>query len=351
MVIRVWRATRLLVSVWLAAVSWSYLPTEQWDRQCNKLPDYPFEQAYRQAFDAGRLSEAARILDAADDDDVIPPVRVEAYRRSLAERAGSAEYRLAEAARGALTGTGASTPAITAALVTDLFVFGDVRDLVIQTARYARGEAVDPVIVALSGLGLGLTVAPAVDAGTALLKLARRQGMISRRMGRAMRQWARHGPGRRRLATAAGNVQALAQQTDPATALRLIRVMDHPDDIALALRMTRHHRAGAFALEVGGRQSLRLMKQLGPPGDRWIVYAARKGPAGLATLARAGRVAMRPHPWLGVAKWLHKGPWLEGLGRWLRQQAHWLRWVATLWCLVELVAWFRRRSAPAPAVP
>ncbi|PWN56794.1 hypothetical protein DEH80_05040 [Abyssibacter profundi] len=327
----------------LAVACWSYLSTEQWDQTLASLPDYPFETAYRQAFEAGRLSEAATILNAADDAGVMSGEAMAVYRQQLELRSESSAYLLTQTLDGAWTGRGESTPALLGALVSDLFVFGDIRDLLIQGVRQIKGEPTDPVIIALSALGLGLTVAPAVDGGAALLKLARRQAVLGERMGQRLRRMAQQPDGLRRLSAVARQTQQLARQTDPATALRLLRFMDHPSELALALRLTRRGGGGAFALELGGRRSLRLMKQWGPRGDEWLIRASRKGRQGIDWLAHGGRHALRSHPLLGVVKAVYKGHPQAVIARWLRRHAGALRWLVSAWCLLEWLGWWQRR--------
>lgn len=328
------RMGRLGAASWLAGLCWSFVPTERFHAELDALDDAPFEARFRQQFEADRLSEAGISLRAGCDAQVIAASDCARYRRQLDDRQQSASYRWSQAARGAITGEAESTTAFAAAVLADLFVIGDIRDLIVQSLRWTRSEPTDPVIAALSGVGLALTVAPSADLGTALLKAGRRAGALSARFARRL---IRLGGDGRRMAAVAADARRLALQTDAATALRILRHVDHPADLALASRLTRRTGLGAYALEHGGRTTLRLMKTLGRQGDETILRAARKGRPGLRLLGRTGRVALRPHPLLGLAKFVRKGRARQWVEQQLLHGAGVLRWGATAWLVLELV--------------
>lgn len=356
-----WRLVRWLTAGWLAWACWTYWPAERFERDLAALPDYDYAAEFAQAMQSDALPRAAMIRDAGAEAGALSGAQVLAMSETLAARRGSAAFRLEQAGRGALTGVGETPEAIGGALVADLFVFGDVRDLAIQGHRWLSGESTDAVIVALSGLGLALTAAPHVDAGAAVLKLARRTGKLTARFSRSLVRLGRRAVGSgdyRRLGAVAVDTRRLVRGTDTATAVRLLRHMDHPADLALATRLVRAQRGGAFALDVGGRQSVRVMKSLGRQGDAVLVRAARKGRAGVRLLGDAGRVALRPHPLIGLAKAWRKGRAEQLVQAAVRECAGLMRWGASIWLAAEalllgwLVArWRRRRMVRAqPAV-
>lgn len=341
-----WRLGRLGAASWLAWLCWSFVPTERFHAELDAMDDAPFERRFRQQFEADQLSEAAVSLNAGCDAQVIPSSDCQRYRLQLDARRESAAYRWSQASHGAITGEAPSDTALAGAVVADLFVIGDIRDLVIQSIRWTRGEPTDPVIAALSGVGLALTLAPSADLGTALLKAGRRAGALSARFTRSVVRMARRSGDGRRIAAVTADARRLARQTDAATTLRILRHVEHPADLALAGRLTRRAGLGAYALEHGGRTTLRMMKTLGRQGDAMILRAARKGGPGLRLLARTGRLALRPHPLLGLAKFVRKGRAREWVERQLLQDAGPIRWGASGWLVLELwllSGWLRRR--------
>jgi hypothetical protein len=90
-------------------------------------------------------------------------------------------------AHGFITGEPQDVSGFAGAATGDLLVFGDIRDIVREGSRWARGMETDPLIMALAGAGLAVTgvtyftwgsAAPA-RVGTTLVKVARRTGKLS----------------------------------------------------------------------------------------------------------------------------------------------------------------------------
>ncbi len=101
----------------------------------------------------------------------------------------------AKTAQGFVFGTGDSVPHLAGAMASDLVVYGDVRDVTIQTGRYFIGQEVDEFILALSGVGLALTAGTYATSGVAapakfwvsFIKLAKRSGSFSDRFATSLK--------------------------------------------------------------------------------------------------------------------------------------------------------------------
>jgi len=224
-----------------------------------------------------------------------------------------------DALEGFVTGDGDSLAHFSGAVASDLMVVGDIRDLGEQGLAYARGEEVDQVIVALSGLGVALSAgtiaslgaaAPA-KFGVASLKLLMRAGRIGGSLANEMNLLVRRalpadrllpalrerrvfdtlGRGQlsalpaaaaaaivragdpsamRRLSTAADDIAALRRHAGDAAALRLIRHADNTDELGTLAKMSPvlGRRALAFEHSMGkavlglAKSSLKLTVRL-----------------------------------------------------------------------------------------
>lgn len=314
---------RAAVLVWLIALCWADLPAAQWRDRLRALPAHDFHaeaERFRRAedYDSALLVIEAGLIDAEPG----RARQLEALRDRVQREQRSIARRLRDVGHGALTGQGESAEALGGAVAADLLVFGDVRDLVIQSGRALRGEDTDEVIVALSAAGLVLTAAPALDLGTAMLKAARRLGALSARFARGLTRLARR-------AVARGDAGALRKVLDDTAgltfrartrpALRILRHVDDPADLRFAARLSGRP-GGAYALHAGGAAAMQWGRVTGKAGERWLLRAARKGPRGIELLRDGGRVLMRPHPWLGLLKGLYKGTvpalWRELIETW-----------------------------------
>lgn len=95
-------------------------------------------------------------------------------------------YRSKKVAEGVLKGRSDETIGKVSAGVSDLFLWGDIRDLSIEGYHYLKGEHVDKVLVGLSTIGVvatGMTVMSGgstieVKGGVSALKLVRKSGKM-----------------------------------------------------------------------------------------------------------------------------------------------------------------------------
>ena len=167
--------------LWLCWQDWSAVQARA---DFEALPAFDYWKEADGLLNQERFSEALLVVDAGLEAVPEQEKPLKELRGAILQEQGRWLHRFQQVGRGALTGTGESAEALGGAVVADLFVFGDVRDLVIQAGRRLRGEATDPVIVGLSAGGILLTVNPAVDLGGALLKFARRIGAMTESFAR-----------------------------------------------------------------------------------------------------------------------------------------------------------------------
>ncbi|MCA3561305.1 MAG: hypothetical protein IOC82_09805 [Aestuariivirga sp.] len=93
----------------------------------------------------------------------------------------------ADAWNGFLSGDAPNEAALAGAVAADLTGIGDIRDLYNQAARYVSGEEIDPLVIGLATVGLGLTAATVATlgaagpekAGVSTLKAVTRAGRLS----------------------------------------------------------------------------------------------------------------------------------------------------------------------------
>jgi hypothetical protein len=189
----------------------------------------------------------------------------------------SASHFAKRFATGLITGTADDVASLSGTVAGDLFVFGDIRDVVREGKHLAMGEDTDHLILGLATAGLAVTAATYVSlggavpvrAGLTLVKDARKVG----RLGEGLTQWA----GR----SARGMVDApmLQQAVAAGSVLR-------PGETISAIK-------AAFRAEKAGGL-VRLAKDVGRVGER----AGTKGALdtlriaeGPKDVARAARLA------------------------------------------------------------
>lgn len=260
--------------------------------------------------------------------------------------------RAADAGLGALSGRADSLEGLIGAVAADFFVVGDVRDLVIEGGKLALDGEADSVVLALSGVGLATTVAPEVDWAPSVLKAAKRAGSMTKRFGEEIVSLVRQGK-KEEILKVLDDTAALSKKASPGGAMRLLRHADDAEELGVLARFVERQPAGAFALHVAGNQGATIVKDAAKVGgeaaaraEALLVKASEKGVRGVEFLgSRTGRLLLRPHALVGLAKGLWKGnaaKLAQRLVDRLGANAVWALPLLAAWVFVELVLIGRR---------
>ncbi|MFM9958509.1 MAG: hypothetical protein ACKVZJ_10560 [Phycisphaerales bacterium] len=279
--------------------------------QLAALPGFDYLASAEELRSQGRFSEALQVIDAGlDTDSAADGAAREALRANRArvesERADWLR-KAKDAGWGALTGQGKSLESLLGAVTADFFLFGDVRDLLIQGTKLLVDGDSDELILLLSTAGVVTTLAPEIDWAPSLLKIARKAGALSSGVAEALLGALRAGD-KAKVVEMVGDAAALSKRASPAGAVRLLRVIETPAELKAAARFSERAAHGPFALGVTGRTGLDTVLEAGQTADTLVVKAAHRGAHGTAFLRTpAARALLRPHPLIGVAKGLTKG--------------------------------------------
>jgi len=305
------------------------------------LPDVDLAAEVRSLRDSGRFGEAISIAEQSLTDEALPAASRAAIQTehdlAVAERS-SWLRRFKDVGMGAISGRGDTLESLAGVVAADLLVVGDVRDLVIQGSRYMADGETDPVILSLSVIGLATTLAPEVDWVPSLFKAGAKAGAISRRMGAVIVETAKTRKFER-LAPLWKDTRRIVEHGSPSGAMRLLRHTDGPEDLARLAAFVERSPRGTVALHMTKGQGVAWIKTVGVEGDKVLLAAARKGERGAAWLASgAGRLLLKPHPLIGIAKGLYKGNVSALIERVLDRMGPGSWWVLPLcagWVLVE----------------
>jgi hypothetical protein len=257
--------------------------------------------------------------------------------------------RVKDVGKGALMGRGDSLEELVGAVGADMLVVGDVRDLLLQSAHWAIDGEADPVILSLSAVGLATTLAPEVDWGVSLMKIGKKMGALSGKMGEALariaKRGAKVGTEEKELTKVAENVGEIAAHSSPAGAIRMMRYADDPRDLEKIAKFVKKERGAAFALHVAGKEGVRLIKDGSETGEA-LILATKKGDRGMAWLRSGNARLFRPHPIIGLSKSMYKGTapalfnrvvndYMDPLGIWI------IIGLAGWTCLEACIIWTR----------
>ena len=215
-------------------------------------------------------------------------------------------------ATGLVTGSADDVASLSGTIAGDLFVFGDVRDVVRETKHLAMGEDTDRLVLGLATAGLAVTAATYVSvggavplrAGLTLVKDARKVG----RLGGGLAEWA--GRSAREVVDAPVLQQAVARGSvlRPGETISAIRAAFRAEKAGGLVRLAKD--VGRVGERAGIRAAQDTLKIAEEPKD--VARAARlaeaKGGKTRAILKVLGRGALLlASGSFGLASWLFGG--------------------------------------------
>ena len=245
----------------------------------------------------------ARDKNVAVSDDILRRVT-----EAVAEE-NSAGHFAKRFASGLVTGNADDVASFSGTVAGDLFVFGDIRDVVRESKHLAMGEETDRLVLGLATAGLAVTAATYVSiggaaplrAGFSLVKDARKVG----RLGEGLAEWA--GRSAREMVDAPALQQAVASSSAlrPRESVSAIRAAFRAEKAGGLVRLAKD--VGRVTEKAGTRGALDTLKIAEGPKD--VARAARlaeaKGNQTRAILKILGRGALLLATGLfDVALWL-----------------------------------------------
>ncbi|MGH6680582.1 MAG: hypothetical protein ACREDL_17005 [Bradyrhizobium sp.] len=176
---------------------------------------------------------------------------------------------------GLVTGRADDVASLSGTIAGDLFVFGDIRDVLRESTHLVTGAPTDRLVLGLAAAGLAVTAATYVSAGGAgplragltLVKDARKVG----RLDKGLAEWA--GRSARDIVDTPALEQAVesASVTRPARTAHAIRAAFHAEKAGALVRMAKD--VGRVTEKAGARGALDTLRIAETPKD--VARAAR----------------------------------------------------------------------------
>jgi hypothetical protein len=248
------------------------------------------------ALDANDADLASSFVDLAKAKNVPVSDELSGRVRDAVAEANSTSHFAKGFASGLVTGTADDVASMSGTVAGDLFVFGDIRDVVREVRHLAMGEDTDRLVLGLAAAGLAVTAATYVSvggaapvrAGLTLVKDARKVG----RLGEGLTLWA--GRSARDLVDTPmlENAVESASVLRPQQSARAIEAAFRPGQAGGLVRLAKDvGRVGEKAGTSGALDMLRLAE-----GPEDVARAARlaesKGGQTRAILKMLGRGAL-----------------------------------------------------------
>jgi hypothetical protein len=218
---------------------------------------------------------AQSFVDLAKARNIALPEDLLARVNEAATEASSTSHFARRFAVGLVTGNADDAGSLSGTVAGDLFVFGDIRDVVREGKHMIMGEDTDRLVLGLAGAGLAVTAATYVSvggvapvrAGLTLVKDARKVG----RLGEGLTEWA--GRSARGIVDVPMLEQAVASSatTSPARTVGAIRAAFDAEKAGALVRMAKD--VGRISEKAGARGALDTLKIAEGPED--VARAAR----------------------------------------------------------------------------
>ncbi len=219
--------------------------------------------------------------------------KISEYRNSLS-------YQGRKFFEGVIKGVSDETIGNTGAIISDFFLFGDLRDLVIQGKNYFEQKEVDEVIVTLSAIGViasATTYATAgssasVKTGISTLKLARRANKFPRWLGRYLKSMLpliKQSKSIKHIKPIFKQLQTIHKNVGLKDTLTILSKTRRYQALPNVAKITsKYQKKTVPLLELAGKNSINLLHSLQNMPKQTVVYASSFGKAGLQALKQLG---------------------------------------------------------------
>jgi len=248
------------------------------------------------ALAAGDAGLAESFVGLASEKDI--PLSAELLKRvsDVVSEENTPSHFAKRFARGFVTGEADDVGSLSGTVAGDLFVFGDIRDVVREGKHLVMGEDTDRIVLGLATAGLAVTAATYVSvggaapvrAGLTLVKDARKVG----RLGEGLTEWA--GRSAREVVDAPmlQNAVATGSVMRPGQTVSAIKAAFHAEKAGALVRLAKD--VGRVSEKAGARGALDTLRIAEGPED--VARAARlaesKGGQTRAILKMLGRGAL-----------------------------------------------------------
>jgi len=233
------------------------------------------ERNIEEAIAAGDADLASSFVELAAAKDVVISEQLSARVRNAVAEENSTSHFAKRFATGLITGNADDVASMSGTLAGDLFVFGDIRDVVREGKHLAMGEDTDRLVLGLAAAGLAVTAATYVSvggvapvrAGLTLVKDARKVG----RIGEGLTEWA--GRSARGVIDAPMLQQAVAHASvmRPGQTISAVKAAFHAEKAGGLVRLAKD--VGRIGEKAGTRGALDTLRIAEGPED--VARAAR----------------------------------------------------------------------------
>jgi len=327
------------------------------------IPEYSYLPEVRELIHRNCFGEASELCADIIREKLPGAEEAKALKKLCDQEVSSAGNRISRAVNGFVTGSSKSLEEAGGAMLSDLIIYGDIRDLVIQGYFKVTGRETDPFIVVLSTAGLATSLIQSADWLPSMLKLLRKAGAVTENLAKTTVSMVsvtlKHGKAETKTIRYFSDMGIFLKQNSFPRSARLLRYVETPKDLALYTRLTMHSSTVPYLLlRSGGRSGAFVIRRFGStrPGMELLKAASRRGPAGVAWL-RNFKIVKRVKWGARVSKAIYAGHLHDFIYHTAKTftPARWGFWIAAFMMYLysfsiffDLRTLFRKKTPAAP---
>jgi len=259
----------------------------------SRLPDFDYVGEAERLKEEGKLEEALGLVRVVQKEGLPGRERAAQLEAQIEEEQSDPFRRILNFFKGFVSGEGQSIEEVTASILSDMTLYGDVRDLTKQAYYKLANKDPDPVVATLAALGLATELFDVIDWAPAFMKAARKAGALTDSFAdwllRVSKKSLEAGKLEPALDFALSDLKTLREKQGIQRTIDLFRHVDGPDDLKAIARFTETAPDSVYlVVRNSGEEGLDLLRRLpeGPKSVEALKLAARKGPEGIKLLLR-----------------------------------------------------------------
>ena len=268
-----------------------------------KLPDHDYVAEIRNLMQHHRWGEAQTLCEDVIALELPCAAEIPALQAQCRRESGKISSRLYKAGKGFITGApDNSLEELGGSVVSDMLMYGDIRDLAKQGWYKITGKETDPVIASLAALGLLTEFVDIADWAPAALKAFRKVGAMTDSMGKYILKMSADILKTKKIDPAAkaffGNLKNMLNSSGFIRSGRMIKYADNADDIALlAKSAAKNPHAAHLVARAADKRTCEIIKAVNkhPDSPALMKKIAQKGAGSLKLISRTGKILYKRH--------------------------------------------------------
>ena len=270
----------------------------------DRLPDYDYIAEINDLMQQKRWGEAKTICEDVIALDLPSANKARELQAKCQLESGKIYNRLYKAGKGFITGEpDGSLEELGGSVVSDMLMYGDIRDLVKQGYFKLTNRETDPVITALAAAGLLTEFVDVADWAPAALKAFRKIGAITDSLGRYIIKTSADIFKTGKIDSACKNfflnLKTMLNNTGFIRSSRIIKYAQSADDVAIlaASAKTSPH-ATHLVASTANERTVEVIEAVNKHKDSpaLLKKIARKGANSLKLISRTGKILHKGHP-------------------------------------------------------